>query len=190
VSFTIRRAVLLGSALALLAGCSVTPDPGIAGAPVPVTVGPVPVAAPPIGDQLPGMPPVTDPHNVYAADRAGDGMNDLARASLLFTPLLVGFALNGGCIKTGLLHALARPVDGGAVLDVPASPHGCVADGGPRRPAGLRACLPCGDAHPQGAGGPGRGVPASSQRGGVLLLVGRRSGAYRARPPAPRPHPR
>jgi CDP-2,3-bis-(O-geranylgeranyl)-sn-glycerol synthase len=41
-------------------------------------------------------------------------MNDLARASLLFTPLLVGFALNGVCIKTGLLRALARPVDGGA----------------------------------------------------------------------------
>lgn len=81
MSFTIRRAVLLGSALALLAGCSATPDPGIAGAPVPVTVGPVPVAAPPIGDQLPGMPPVTDPHNVYA--NAGPNMlSDAAKAAL------------------------------------------------------------------------------------------------------------
>jgi len=41
-------------------------------------------------------------------------MNDLARASLLFTPLLAGFALNGVCIKTGILSALARPLDGGA----------------------------------------------------------------------------
>jgi hypothetical protein len=33
---------------------------------------------------------------------------------VLFTPLLLGFALNGVCLKTGALAALARPVDGGA----------------------------------------------------------------------------
>ncbi len=77
--FTIRRAVLLGAALALLAGCSASPDPGVAG--VPVTAGPVPVAAPPIGDQLPGMPPVADPHNVYA-DAGPNMLSDTAKAAL------------------------------------------------------------------------------------------------------------
>lgn len=79
--FTIRRAVLLGAALALLAGCSASPDPGVAGTSVPVTAGPVPVAAPPIGDQLPGMPAVADPHNVYA-DAGPNMLSDAAKAAL------------------------------------------------------------------------------------------------------------
>jgi CDP-2,3-bis-(O-geranylgeranyl)-sn-glycerol synthase len=41
-------------------------------------------------------------------------MSSLAQASLLFTPLLLGFVCHGLCIKTGVLRALARPIDGGA----------------------------------------------------------------------------
>jgi YVTN family beta-propeller protein len=83
VPFTTR---LLGSALALtlLAGCAATPDPTTGPLPVPVTAGPVPVAAPPIGDQIPGMPPVPDPHNVYA----DAGPNMLSAAARTATPLV------------------------------------------------------------------------------------------------------
>jgi len=89
VPFTIPRAALLGFALvlAVVTGCSSSSDPGIAGTPVPVTAGPVPVAGPPIGEQLPGMPPVTDPHNVYA--NAGPNMlSDVVKSAkpLVYVP--------------------------------------------------------------------------------------------------------
>jgi hypothetical protein len=41
-------------------------------------------------------------------------MNSLREASVLFAPLLLGFACHGLCIKTGFLRGLARPIDGGA----------------------------------------------------------------------------
>lgn len=71
-----RRALLLAM-LALVAACAA---PGPAPAPAPPAVAPVP--APMTG--LPGMPPVTDPHNVYAA--AGSGA--LAPAAAAAKPLV------------------------------------------------------------------------------------------------------
>ena len=79
-----RRAAPLGLALvlAVLVGCSapvsitVPVSPRVAPAPAPVTA-----------DPLPGMPPVTDPHNVYAA--AGPNMlSDAAKAAkpLVYVP--------------------------------------------------------------------------------------------------------
>jgi YVTN family beta-propeller protein len=76
VSLPYRRAALLGVALVLLAGCTATPP---APAPVPATR--------PVVDALPGMPPVTDAHNVYAAAGA-DMLSDAARAAkpLVYVP--------------------------------------------------------------------------------------------------------
>jgi DNA-binding beta-propeller fold protein YncE len=78
VSLPYRRAALLGVALVLLAGCTAT-----APAPAPT---PAPAAVPVI-DALPGMPPVTDPHNVYAAAGA-DMLSDAAKAAkpLVYVP--------------------------------------------------------------------------------------------------------
>ncbi len=75
MSLPIRRAALLGVALALLAGCTATP----------AVTAPAPAAAPaPVADALPGMPPVTDPHNVYAAA----GANMLSAAAKAAKPLV------------------------------------------------------------------------------------------------------
>jgi YVTN family beta-propeller protein len=78
VSLPYRRAALLGVALVLLAGCT-APEPEPAPTPVPAAV--------PVTDALPGMPPVTDPHNVYAAAGA-DMLSDAARAAkpLVYVP--------------------------------------------------------------------------------------------------------
>lgn len=78
--FTIRGAALLTCAL-LLAGCTATAP---AAPPVPVGTGADPVAAPAAGDPLPGMPPVTDPHNVYA----NAGRNMLSAAAKTALPLV------------------------------------------------------------------------------------------------------
>jgi CDP-2,3-bis-(O-geranylgeranyl)-sn-glycerol synthase len=40
-------------------------------------------------------------------------MQDLALMAWLFTPLFVGLAVNGLCMKYDILRGLARPVDGG-----------------------------------------------------------------------------
>ena len=37
-------------------------------------------------------------------------------AALLFSPLLLGFAAHGVCLRAGWLRALARPIDGGTTL--------------------------------------------------------------------------
>ncbi len=82
-----RRAALLGavllSAALVLGGCSAVP--ATSGTPAPAaTPAPVPVS---VADALPGMPPVTDPHNVYA--NAGAGMlSDAAKAAkpLVYVP--------------------------------------------------------------------------------------------------------
>lgn len=77
MSLPYRRAAMLGVALVLLAGCTAPAPPP---APVPV---PVPAAAP-VTDGLPGMPPVTDPHNVYA----DAGANMLSVAAKAAKPLV------------------------------------------------------------------------------------------------------
>jgi YVTN family beta-propeller protein len=84
-SFPRPVAVLLAALLALVApaGCMSAP----AAAPAPTSTDPAPAAAGPVPDGLQGMPPVTDPHNVYAA--AGAGMlSDAARAAkpLVYVP--------------------------------------------------------------------------------------------------------
>lgn len=67
------RLMMVCAALVVLAGCAAatsavvptpvaTPDP---------TAAPQTIAAPPTGAGLPGMPPATDPHNVYADAGAG-----------------------------------------------------------------------------------------------------------------------
>jgi hypothetical protein len=41
-------------------------------------------------------------------------LEDSARTAItLFAPLLLGFAIHGVCMRTGLLRALAKPIDGG-----------------------------------------------------------------------------
>jgi YVTN family beta-propeller protein len=84
---TRRRALLVAAiALAALAGCGSQPAPEQSVAPpsAPSTGAAAPVAAPVTVAPLPGMPPVTDPHNVYAA--AGAGMlSDVAKTA---TPLV------------------------------------------------------------------------------------------------------
>jgi YVTN family beta-propeller protein len=77
--------------LVLVAACSTAtpipaPAPAAEVAPAP-GIGATPSTAPPTGDGLPGMPPVTDPHNVYAD--AGAGMlSATARAAkpLVYVP--------------------------------------------------------------------------------------------------------
>ncbi len=83
--FTVRRAALLGAVLclAVLAGCSGSPGPATP-SPASTAPGAQPVVAAATADPLPGMPPVTDPHNVYAA--AGAGM--LSAAARAAKPLV------------------------------------------------------------------------------------------------------
>jgi YVTN family beta-propeller protein len=83
-----RRRALVAAAIALaaLAGCGSQPAPEQSVVPpsAPSTGAGAPVAAPVTVAPLPGMPPVTDPHNVYAA--AGAGMlSDVAKKA---TPLV------------------------------------------------------------------------------------------------------
>ncbi|MCW2722117.1 YncE family protein [Pseudonocardia sp.] len=84
-----RRAALLGIALVLLAGCSGAPDSGASGVttPVPVITGAAPAPAPAPGVPLPGMPPVTDPHDIYA-DAGANMLSDAAKAAkpLVYVP--------------------------------------------------------------------------------------------------------
>ena len=84
-------AAALCTALTLCAACGsdaapVTPEPLPAPAPSPPPESPAPAIAP-IADALPGMPAVTDPHNVYAD--AGAGMlSDAVRSAkpLVYVP--------------------------------------------------------------------------------------------------------
>jgi DNA-binding beta-propeller fold protein YncE len=77
-------------AVALLAGCA---QPGRVGAPLPSaptvasSAAAVPTSAAPQPGPLPGMPPVTDRHNIYAAAGA-DMLSDAARAArpLVYVP--------------------------------------------------------------------------------------------------------
>jgi DNA-binding beta-propeller fold protein YncE len=62
-----RRRCLALALLAVLAGCTAAPPTGPLPPPSPTTTKQVHVAT---EDGLPGMPPVTDPHNVYAAASA------------------------------------------------------------------------------------------------------------------------
>jgi YVTN family beta-propeller protein len=82
--------VVAAALLVLVAACSAaapapapTPTPAAEVAPAPATVV-TPTPAPPTVDGLPGMPPVTDPHNVYAD--AGAGM--LSAAARAAKPLV------------------------------------------------------------------------------------------------------
>jgi CDP-archaeol synthase len=43
-------------------------------------------------------------------------MKEFFKVSYLLTPLLLGLAIHGLCIKYGWLQSLARPIDGGLVL--------------------------------------------------------------------------
>ena len=63
-------------AIAVLAGCSAAPTTSPTPAPRP-TSAPAHVVT---NDGLPGMPPVTDPHNVYAAAGA-DALSATARTA-------------------------------------------------------------------------------------------------------------
>src|SRR4029079_2040293 len=55
-----------------------------------------------------------DPARAQAPAAARAQLSAILEASALFAPLLVGFACHGLCIKTGVLHQLARPLDAGA----------------------------------------------------------------------------
>jgi YVTN family beta-propeller protein len=76
VSLPLRRATLLGVAFVLLAACAAAP---VAPAPAP--------ASAPVAGTLPGMPPVHDPHNVYA-DAGANMLSDAAKAAkpLVYVP--------------------------------------------------------------------------------------------------------
>jgi len=82
---TLRRAFAVSAVLlGIVAGCSTGGAPSAAG-PTPIpTATPTSQAA---IDGLPGMPPVTDPHNVYAAAGA-NGLSAIARAAkpLVYVP--------------------------------------------------------------------------------------------------------
>ncbi len=83
MSLPLRRAALLGATLFLLAGCATAAVAPPAAPPAP-TPQPVPAS---VAGALPGMPPVTDAHNVYAA--AGANMlSDAAKAAkpLVYVP--------------------------------------------------------------------------------------------------------